>query len=67
MSRSALSTAVPPTVLDAVGQLGGLVVDQAVLGHQRADLAVGVHDGRPEGVELLLCRLLVRHELDVVD
>src|SRR3954465_7055142 len=32
-------------VLDAVGQLGDLVVDGAALGHQRADLAVGVHDG----------------------
>lgn len=33
-------------VLDAVGQLGDLVVDGAPLGHQRTDLAVGVHDGR---------------------
>ncbi|CAM5738946.1 hypothetical protein SAFG77S_01381 [Streptomyces afghaniensis] len=33
-------------VLDAVGQLGDLVVDRAALGHQIADLAVGVHDRR---------------------
>lgn len=33
-------------VLDAVGQLGDLVVDRTPLGHQRADLAVGVHHGR---------------------
>ncbi len=30
-------------VLDAVGQLRDLVVDGAPLGHQRADLAIGVH------------------------
>lgn len=33
-------------VLDAVGELGDLVVDRTSLGHQRADLAVGVHHGR---------------------
>ncbi len=36
----------PSAVLDAVGELGDLVVDRAALGHQRADLAVGVHDRR---------------------
>lgn len=33
-------------VLDAVGELGDLVVDRTALGHQCADLAVGVHHGR---------------------
>src|SRR4051812_35112951 len=31
-------------VADPVGQLGDLVVDRPALGHQLADLAVGVHD-----------------------
>src|SRR5450830_322059 len=31
-------------LLDAVGQLGHLVVDAAALGHELADLAIGVHD-----------------------
>ncbi len=33
-------------VLDAVRELGDLVVDRAALGHERTDLAVGVHHGR---------------------
>ena len=36
---------VPSAVLDAVRQLSHLVVDGPALGHERADLAVGVHDG----------------------
>lgn len=46
-SRGAFGAVTPllSAVLDAVGQLGDLVVDGAALGHQRADLAVGVHDG----------------------
>ncbi len=36
----------PVSALDAVGELGDLVVDGAPFGHQRADLAVRVHDGR---------------------
>lgn len=34
-----------PSALDAVGELGDLVVDGPPLGHQGADLAVRVHDG----------------------
>lgn len=46
-SRSALGVLwAASAVLDAVGQLGDLVVDRTPLGHQRADLAVGVHHGR---------------------
>src|SRR5215469_18524709 len=41
-------------LLDAVGELGHLVIDGAALGHQGPDLALGVHDrGVVAAAELL--------------
>src|SRR5215469_3605346 len=48
-------------LLDAVGQLGHLVVDGAALGHQRSDLPLGVHDRCVVAAAELLADLGERH------